>query len=613
MLAAICLSCASVAVRAEFAVAPSLVLTNCAEASLIAAVNAGGVVALRCAGTITLSKTLVVSTDLTLDTGGENVTISGGNSNRLFQVNSKVTLTLKNLTLANGHHGSTNTNAVTRISGNGGAILNEGGTVILENCNVTNNRVVGSFGARGSDAAVGDANDGEPGGAARGGAIFNNEGTVIARNTRFTANIAEGGEGGTGGNGSANANGGDGGEGGDGGAGLGGAIYNTANGVVELSDSTFSSNRVTGASGGFAGIGGGALGLDGSHGTPAIGGGGAVYNARGRITISNCTFSSNTSLGAAGNNGYPGFASRDGSDGELGSAALGAALFNDGGSIVAMNATFAGNALAGGPGGFGGDGGPTGFGGNGGDGAKGGPAHGAGLYNRDRGVAVLVNCTFSSNSTVGGTGGNPGKGGGFTGRNGRAGGQGSARGGGIFNEDGTVRLKNSILAYTEDGGNCGGALIDEGNNITSDESCGFVAPTSFNKTNPRLGPLADNGGLTQTVALLTNSPAINTGDMRDCPVIDQRGSRRSGPCDIGAFEFGGFSPDFVLTAQSSSTNGVALSWPASNLGLVLEATDTLAPQSIWTTVTNRAAVSGGQNTVTLNATNRSGYFRLRRP
>jgi Right handed beta helix region len=55
---------------------------------------------------------------------------------------------------------------------------------------------------------------------------------------------------------------------------------------------------------------------------------------------------------------------------------------------------------------------------------------------------------------------------------------------------------------------------------------------------PLLGPLANNGGETDTMALLTGSPAINAADAGRCPSTDQRGLPRPslGGCDIGAFE-----------------------------------------------------------------------------
>ena len=57
--------------------------------------------------------------------------------------------------------------------------------------------------------------------------------------------------------------------------------------------------------------------------------------------------------------------------------------------------------------------------------------------------------------------------------------------------------------------------------------------------NPRLGPLADNGGSTLTHALLSGSPAINAGDNTGAPATDQRGWPRiaCGTTDIGAFEW----------------------------------------------------------------------------
>ncbi len=54
-----------------------------------------------------------------------------------------------------------------------------------------------------------------------------------------------------------------------------------------------------------------------------------------------------------------------------------------------------------------------------------------------------------------------------------------------------------------------------------------------------LAPIADNGGLTQTMALLNGSPAIDTGTPTGAPTTDQRGLPRFGVVDIGAFEVQG--------------------------------------------------------------------------
>jgi hypothetical protein len=60
-----------------------------------------------------------------------------------------------------------------------------------------------------------------------------------------------------------------------------------------------------------------------------------------------------------------------------------------------------------------------------------------------------------------------------------------------------------------------------------------------------LGPLADNGGPTETHALLPGSPAIDTANDASCPAIDQRGEARPfdgdgdgmAHCDIGSVEY----------------------------------------------------------------------------
>ena len=55
---------------------------------------------------------------------------------------------------------------------------------------------------------------------------------------------------------------------------------------------------------------------------------------------------------------------------------------------------------------------------------------------------------------------------------------------------------------------------------------------------PLLGPLADNGGLTRTHALLAGSPALDAGDDAAAPATDQRGIARpqGAASDIGSFE-----------------------------------------------------------------------------
>jgi hypothetical protein len=90
------------------------------------------------------------------------------------------------------------------------------------------------------------------------------------------------------------------------------------------------------------------------------------------------------------------------------------------------------------------------------------------------------------------------------------------------------------------------AMDSLGYNIDDRNQCGFAGPgDKINTGDPKLGPLAPNGGPTQTVALVAGSPAIDAGDPAGCSdddgvalAADQRGiSRPQGArCDIGAFE-----------------------------------------------------------------------------
>jgi len=88
-------------------------------------------------------------------------------------------------------------------------------------------------------------------------------------------------------------------------------------------------------------------------------------------------------------------------------------------------------------------------------------------------------------------------------------------------------------------------MIDLGNNLEfPGTSCGF-ALASDRRADPLLDTLANNGGLTSTMALIPGSPAIDAGDDAACaapPVSgqDQRGASRSvgagAHCDMGAYE-----------------------------------------------------------------------------
>ncbi len=110
-------------------------------------------------------------------------------------------------------------------------------------------------------------------------------------------------------------------------------------------------------------------------------------------------------------------------------------------------------------------------------------------------------------------------------------------------DGGAASARNTILAGTA-GAQCAlgtATLSDQGGNISTDASCGFSATTSRSGTPVAeldLGPLADNGGPTQTIALLPGSVAADAGVACPPPATDQRGVPRPqvAACDAGAFE-----------------------------------------------------------------------------
>ena len=112
------------------------VVTTATEAALNSALSGGGTVTFACNGVINISGTKTISANTVLDATGYAVTISGQGSVQLFVVNSGVSLTLVNLTLANGKASS------------GGAIYNSG-ALVANYCTFTNNL------ARGTDGTAG--------------------------------------------------------------------------------------------------------------------------------------------------------------------------------------------------------------------------------------------------------------------------------------------------------------------------------------------------------------------------------------------------------------------------------------------------------------------------
>ena len=108
----------------------------------------------------------------------------------------------------------------------------------------------------------------------------------------------------------------------------------------------------------------------------------------------------------------------------------------------------------------------------------------------------------------------------------------------------TFTSRNSVVAQPVGAANCTEfetPATDGGYNFSDDTSCGFTDPTSNVKTpnDPVLGALANNGGPTQTLLPLTGSPLLDAIPPASCGAdVDQRGITRpqGAGCDIGAVE-----------------------------------------------------------------------------
>ena len=351
---------------------------------------------------------------------------------------------------------------------------------------------------------------------------------------------------------------GDGGNGGQGGSlggsggvgaggGQGGGIFSS--GTLTVSDST-----ITGNSAGNGGVGG-----VGTHGSIANaqsgnggsgggggngGGGGGVTIEGGSATITTSTIEGNRSgaggRGQAGedSDASQGFGGEGGSGGSGGNGA-GIAIAGASVSLQATNDTVEGNVTGDGANGQNAGGGVGGEDGQPGNGGSGG--YGAGLLDVHSAVQ-LANLTVADNSTgKGGSGGAASN----THPAGTAGSDG--HGGGIYATLSSPTLQNTLLNDNEPGGDCRGTVTDGGHNlIYSPPSLGPLPPpdpcivTNFTKADPKLAPLADNGGPTQTMRLQPGSPAIDLVPTSGagCPQTDQRGVTRPGgaACDIGSYE-----------------------------------------------------------------------------
>ena len=264
--------------------------------------------------TITLSGTLELSESAGPEVidgpGATALTVSGGTAVEVFLVDSGVTATLSGLTISNGWatFGSG--------PGNGGGICNDGGTLTVDDCVITDNFAQGSGGGifssggqlnisggsvisnnRATDAGggvwsngilnmTGSALDNNSEHSGEGGGLCIGGGSASASNCTFSGNVAESGESRSSG----------------GGIYVGrGSLTLTASELVnnsagDVSDDGFEGGESSSSSDGSSGH--NRSGSESSGANRSDGGG--LYNSCGHVRISNCDLSGNIAQGAGG-------------------------------------------------------------------------------------------------------------------------------------------------------------------------------------------------------------------------------------------------------------------------------------------------------------------------
>ncbi len=275
----------------------------------------------------------------------------------------------------------------------------------------------------------------------------------------------------------------------------------------------------------------------------ATNGGGIFIYYRGALTVQNSVIDSNTATNYGGGMLNQGTLTVQNSTVRSNSRGNGGGISQNGGPLTVTNSAFSGNSATYG-GGIDHHRGPltvtsSTFSNNRAD------TFGGGIIVWSLDTTSITNSTFSGN-TAGEGGGIRNVGGNVAVTNSTFSGNTtfSPNGGGsINNSTGSLTLINSILANSPNGDDCLWELAHASRNnlVEGAKLCGLTDGVNGNIVglDPQIGPLHNNGGPTETHALLAGSPALDRASAADCPSTDQRGEARpqGAGCDIGAYEF----------------------------------------------------------------------------
>lgn len=301
------------------------------------------------------------------------------------------------------------------------------------------------------------------------------------------------------------------------------------------------------------------LTITGGIGLTITGGG---INNGGTLTLANSAVSGNTSTDLGGGIFNAGTLIVENSAIRGNGAYNGAGIFNDAGTVTVTTSTFSDNHA---------------------------DLNGGGIANYYGGPVTVTNSTFGNNSATNGAG-IFNSSGAVTLTSSTLSGNGAYYAGGIYNAGSPATVSNTIIAgNTGSGGipDCGGGLKDgpAGHNLIginfvcsglTNGVNGNQVGTSSNPLDPKLGPMQDNGGPTQTMSLLPGSPAIDAAGACPPPATDQRGvARPQGPaCDIGAYEVvvDQTPPTSSASTMPASPNGTS-GWFTSEVTVNLSAID----------------------------------------